>query len=203
MKKIVLYIIFSILTVFSINSQIILDYNKIIDTEYYKSFYNERIDATSFVIYKLYKGGGNVSRSGMQFKEYENLNHFEYTNSGYDRGHLVPAEDFASDSLKLRSTFYYINAVPQHPKLNRGVWKTYENKIRHISQNDSLIIITGGCNYEDNIPMKMFKIVYSLTDGKCHYSLIFDNSYNAKAYSHPRVKELFTYKKVKKLYNKR
>ena len=40
-------------------------------------------------------------------------------------------------------TFRFYNALPQTPKLNRGIWKHYETEIRKLSQNDSILIITG------------------------------------------------------------
>ena len=182
-------------------------YDKIIDMHYYKAFYSSDIQTSSFVIYKLYQGGGDVNRASYQFKAYKKLPHFNYTKTGYDRGHLVPAEDLANTNLRLKSTFYYINCVPQTVKLNRGIWKTYESKVRNQSQSDSLIIICGGCDYPNTtdikkklIPTKCFKIVYSLSSHKCIYAVIFKNDNSGYATLSPNLKKIFTYEKVKKLY---
>lgn len=171
--------------------------------QYYKAYYNTQIQTSSFVIYKLYKGGGNINRSNMSFKVYERLPHFNYTNSGYDRGHLVPAEDFANNKEKLKSTFYYINCVPQTIKLNRGIWKKYETEIRKISQYDSLLIVCGGCDYNGLIPKNCFKIVYSLTTHKCIYSLLFYNDNSGYVVVDDKLKRKLSYKKSKNLYEKR
>ena len=184
--------------------QNIEQHDYIIDMKYYKAYYCEDIQTSSFVIYKMYKGGGNVSRNGMNFKQYNKLNAFEYTNSGYDRGHLVPAEDMAWSKESLLSTFYYINCIPQTPKLNRSIWRVYENEIRDISQKDSLLIICGGCDYDDinvGLPKNCFKIVYRLKDGKCLYSLLFENGWNNKVKTEKRLKEQISYKKAKQLYH--
>lgn len=177
---------------------------------YYKAYYSKTIKTSSFVIYKLYKGGGDADRSLYTFKGYRDLPYFSYNKTGYDRGHLVPAEDFADENLKLRSTFYYINCVPQTTKLNRGSWKKYETEIRKRSQSDSLLIICGGCDYprsgsESNrlMPKKCFKIVYDLKTKKCLYSILFTNDDNATYENCDDLKKKMTYKKAINLYNKK
>lgn len=203
MKRLFFIILYLCLSINIILSQKIEQYDYMIDMKYYKAYYCKDIQTSSFVIYKMYKGGGDVSRSGMNFKKYKNLDSFEYTNSGYDRGHLVPAEDMAWSEQSLQSTFYYINCIPQTPKLNRSIWRVYENEIREISQNDSLIIICGGCDYDDiniGLPQNCFKIVYRLKDGKCLYSLLFENGWNNKVKTENKLKEQIPYKKAKQLY---
>ena len=203
MKRLFFIILYLCLSINVILSQKIEQYDYMIDMKYYKAYYCKDIQTSSFVIYKIYKGGGDVSRSGMNFKKYKKLDSFEYTNSGYDRGHLVPAEDMAWSEQSLQSTFYYINCIPQTPKLNRSIWRVYENEIREISQNDSLIIICGGCDYDDiniGLPKNCFKIVYRLKDGKCLYSLLFENGWNNKVKTENKLKEQIPYKKAKQLY---
>jgi endonuclease G len=55
----------------------------------------------------------------------------EYTNSGYDRGHMAPAAD-ASTPDEMRETFLMTNMTPQEPTLNRGEWKHIEDYARYI-----------------------------------------------------------------------
>lgn len=191
-------------------SQRIPKYNKVINFGIYQSYYSNSVKAPSFVIYKLYKGGGDYSRNGMIFKSI--CPHFEYKHSGYDRGHLAPAEDFAYDYELLERTFNYVNVIPQEPKLNRGPWSKYERLIRNYSQRDSIIIICGGANYKNYVPGLCWKIVYSLSTHKLVYAVSFNNdkiNYKnniplslkfVKRYSYTKVKNL--YKKNNKLNNK-
>lgn len=175
MKKFLLITLLIFCTI-TISSQRISAYDTILVESCYKAFYSHKIQTSSFVIYKLYKGGGDVTRSGMNFKTKDNLPHFNYTNSGYDRGHLVPAEDFAYDKKLMQNTFYYHNVIPQTIKLNRGNWKRFENAVRNASQEDSLIIICGGCDYNKKlIPKKCFKIVYSLSTKELKYCILVNN----------------------------
>lgn len=204
MKRILLTLLFNIVLFISVIAQNIHSYDYIIDMNYYKAYYSTEIQTSSFVIYKMYKGGGDVSRKGMNFKKYNKLPAFNYTNSGYDRGHLVPAEDMAYSEASLKSTFYYINAIPQNPTLNRSIWKQYEDDIRDISQNDSVIIICGGCDYNKSlIPDKCFKIVYNLKTKRCIYALIFINDASRMIiYNDPKLKQKLPFSKVINLYNK-
>lgn len=203
---ILLFLLFSL----TINAQVIHNYSYVIDMHYYKAYYSKTIKASSFVIYKLYKGGGNVDRSLYTFKGYRDLPYFSYAKTGYDRGHLVPAEDFADEANKMRSTFYYINCIPQTTKLNRGSWKKYETQIRKLSQSDSLLVICGGCDYprggsENNrlVPKNCFKIVYDLKTKKCIYSLLFKNDDKAKVENCDILKQKISFRKAMNLYSKK
>ncbi len=55
----------------------------------------------------------------------------DYTNSGYDRGHLAPNHVIATryGEVAQRETFLMSNIVPQRHALNGGVWKQLEMKI--------------------------------------------------------------------------
>lgn len=210
MKRYILLLL-SCFIFLNVNCQTIHKYDYIIDMHYYKAFYNKNIKTSSFVIYKLYKGGGDVNRASYSFKGYKDLPYFKYSKSGYDRGHLVPAEDFANTNLRLKSTFYYINCVPQTPNLNRGIWKRYETQIRKLSQSDSLLVICGGCDYPYTnntnaryIPRNCFKIVYDLKTKKCIYSLLFSNNTTSSFVKNEnKLKQRMSFKHALDLYNKK
>ena len=208
MKRIILIIIAILFSISSACAQAIHDYDTIINMKYYKAYYSHKIQSTSFVIYKLWHGGGDTNRANYSFKEYKNLKHFEYYLSGYDRGHLVPAEDLADTNLKLFSTFYYINCIPQSPSLNRGLWKRYENRVRQLSQNDPLLIICGGSDFsrkksEIGIPKTCFKVVYSLSTHECLMVVLFANDDSRYIEEdNKRLKKKFTYRTIMNLYNK-
>ncbi|MBR4464168.1 MAG: DNA/RNA non-specific endonuclease [Treponema sp.] len=54
----------------------------------------------------------------------------DYRKSGYDRGHLAPAADFAYSPEAMSETFYMSNMTPQAPQFNRGIWKDLEEDVR-------------------------------------------------------------------------
>ena len=54
----------------------------------------------------------------------------DYSNSGWDRGHMCPAADNKWDAQAMRESFYMTNICPQHHNLNRGDWKELEDNCR-------------------------------------------------------------------------
>ena len=58
------------------------------------------------------------------------VRHSDFTNSGYQRGHLCPAADRSASSELMRGTFHLSNVAPQVPALNVGAWKTSETFCR-------------------------------------------------------------------------
>ncbi len=152
-----------------------------------------------YVKYKLYQGGGNCNRSQFCFKT-NNLPHSatknDYAYSGYDIGHLCPAEDFSYDCSLEQETFYFYNAIPQTPNLNRGIWKHFENEIRKDSQHDSLLIICGAV-YDDvdkinsiSVPVNCWKVVKSLSTNKILYCLWFTNGMEDNEVKHLPLEQL-------------
>lgn len=201
MKHFLLTLLLSLSIIFSF-AQDIKQYDEIIDMTYYKAYYCKDIQTSSFVIYKMYKGGGEASRKGLTFKSYKGLPHYDYNKSGYDRGHLVPAEDMAYSKSSLKSTFYYINCIPQHPSMNRGPWRRYETLTRTLSQTDSILVICGGCDYKGLIPKNCFKIVYNLRTRRCMYSVLISNNRKMLIIDEKKLKQKMPLSKAIKLYNK-
>jgi endonuclease G len=55
----------------------------------------------------------------------------DYTNTGFDRGHMVPAAD-ADDPKEMSDTFFMTNMTPQLPSVNRVAWKNLEDRVRSV-----------------------------------------------------------------------
>lgn len=53
----------------------------------------------------------------------------DYTNTGYDRGHMVPAAN-ADATNEMSDTFYMTNMTPQLPSVNRVAWRNLEDRVR-------------------------------------------------------------------------
>lgn len=68
--------------------------------------------------------------------------HHDFTHSGYDRGHLCPAQDRSAATAAMRSTFSMSNIAPQVPALNRGPWKMSEVACRSLAiRYDSIQVV--------------------------------------------------------------
>lgn len=68
----------------------------------------------------------------------------EYKHTGYDRGHLFPAEDARWSTEAMHDSFSMANMTPQSASLNRGSWKRIESQVRGWSgQHDEVYVVTG------------------------------------------------------------
>ncbi|MBD3884337.1 DNA/RNA non-specific endonuclease [Phormidium tenue FACHB-886] len=69
----------------------------------------------------------------------------DYTGSGFDRGHLVPAADRDRTTADNKAVFLMTNILPQAPDNNRGPWEELESYCRAlVRQGKELYIIAGG-----------------------------------------------------------
>ncbi len=92
---------------------------------------------------EVYSGAVVASRKNKRFHEEQSLQPYHrsrnqyYRNSGYDRGHLAPAADFASNDKKMNDTFVLTNASPQLPRFNRTLWLRLEEFVRMVARGQS------------------------------------------------------------------
>lgn len=69
----------------------------------------------------------------------------DYTGSGFDRGHLVPAGDRDRTAEDRRAVFVMTNIIPQAPDNNQGPWEELESYCRYlVRQGKELYIVAGG-----------------------------------------------------------
>jgi endonuclease G len=104
------------------------------------------------------------------------VDHHDYTNTGYDRGHMAPnyAIGRAHGAKAQIETFLMSNIVPQMPDLNRGPWKELEQRVAndYLEESRELWVITGSIYDESNlqlrsgvsVPSSFFKIVVDVVD---------------------------------------
>lgn len=157
----------------------------IVRTPIYTVNFSNALREPLWVSYKLYRGGGECSRAKYRFHNdvdsLKTATDKDYARSGYDKGHLANAEDFANDCTKDELTFRYYNCLPQTPNLNRGVWKVNEEQVREWSQSDSLLVVCGGSFGKKKIgriavPDYCWKVVQSLSTKKVLYCGWFTNT---------------------------
>lgn len=103
------------------------------------------------------------------------VKHSDYTNSGYDRGHMVRSEERTRTIEDNKATFLMTNILPQHPDLNRGVWLNLEYHCEDLCKKEKkkLFVIAGGVFHSEKriknsvaIPDSCFKIIVVLNNGE-------------------------------------
>src|SRR5690554_5668637 len=130
--------------------------NQIIEhTTYYLS-YSEKHEQAEWVAYELkpeHISGGKHKRpyfSQDPKVSTESAHRSNYKNSGYTRGHLLPAGDRVFSKEAYDETFYTSNVSPQLYELNTGIWNSLEMRIRNfVRRNGKVYIVTGGVLTDD------------------------------------------------------
>lgn len=117
------------------------------------------------------------SRFSVDERTKSEVRHDDYTNSGYDRGHMAPNATIAGryGQAAQLETFLMSNVSPQTPLLNQGIWRELESLVREwANEYEELWVITGPIFDKDietldlgvEIPDAFFKIVIDEVDGK-------------------------------------
>jgi len=165
----------------------------IINKGIYKANFSNTLHVPRYVSYYLNYSGHKCDRSKEGFNFTNDIDtllcatddDYSKNPNGYQKGHLANAEDFASDCTEEELTFRYYNCLPQLEKLNGGIWRTNEAKIRTWSQKEKLYIICGG--YFQNLKMKevavpsyCWKVVQSVATKKVLFCGWFSNSLPVK-----------------------
>lgn len=81
--------------------------------------------------------------------------HFDYTNSGYDRGHMAPAADMKWSEQAMEESFYMSNICPQNRKLNRDDWGDLEEACRGWARKYGTVYIACGPIYDRKNPERI------------------------------------------------
>jgi len=104
---------------------------------------------------------------------------FYYVNSGYDRGHVMPAADNLCQTPQIQDEcFYFSNMIPQTHRLNAGDWKSLETATRDWAVISSKVRVWSGAIGEQkkiglvSVPTQCWKVVQ--VAGKFH-AYLFNN----------------------------
>ncbi|MDR1683448.1 MAG: DNA/RNA non-specific endonuclease [Candidatus Symbiothrix sp.] len=69
---------------------------------------------------------------------------YDYSNSGWDRGHMAPAADMKWSEQAMKESFFLSNICPQNSNLNRGIWNDLEEQVRKLAQQKGKIYVVCG-----------------------------------------------------------
>lgn len=109
----------------------------VIHHEGYTVSFNEDARIPNYVSYILSPSDvttEGVSRAGEEFLPDPQIpgcpETREYSRTGYDRGHMMPAADCKTSEVRMRESFYLSNVCPQDHALNEGSWCDLEKQVR-------------------------------------------------------------------------
>ncbi len=149
--------------------------SEIIDYEGYTVSFNKDNHTPNYCAWELTadETNGQIKRSNKFQTDYKVKgcpSTSDYTHSGYDRGHMVPANDMKWSEQSMNDCFYMTNICPQQHELNNGAWKTLELKSQDWARRDGILYIIAGPIYTDNdrerigetgvrVPSSFYKVI--------------------------------------------
>lgn len=103
------------------------------------------------------------------------VTHANYTNSGYDRGHMSPNADRNVTLDHAKQTFIMTNILPQTGDNNQGIWANFETYCRSLttSTGREVLLFSGGYGSKGtiggtaavNVPSYTWKIAVLVPTG--------------------------------------
>lgn len=154
----------------------------IIKRSQYVISYNADRNVANWVSWNLNKSWyGKVKRWKGSFfkdpilpKDVYQVKHSDYTNSGYDRGHMVRSEERTKTVTDNKATFYLTNVLPQTADLNQRLWLSLEYYCESLCKDSAkeLYVMAGGVFHSGDriegivsVPDSCFKIIVVLDNG--------------------------------------
>ena len=128
---------------------------------------------------------------------------YDYSGSGYDRGHMCPAGDNHFSTKAMEESFYMSNICPQDHELNKGKWNDLEIACRRwANRYGEVYIVCGpiidkrkgkriGKDHEIIVPEKFFKcILITSTKPIRAIGYIFENNSSDRPYKTYTIDEI-------------
>ncbi|MEM9482477.1 MAG: DNA/RNA non-specific endonuclease [Cyanobacteria bacterium P01_F01_bin.116] len=140
--------------------------NYLIDREHYALAYSQShgiLRWASWVLHPDWMGNtdrqNNFRPDGILPRGTYQVTPSDYTNSGYDRGHMVPSADRTASERDNSATFLMTNIFPQTAENNRGPWRELENYCRNLVYEQGKILYIIGGVYGQQKPIAEERII--------------------------------------------
>jgi DNA/RNA endonuclease G (NUC1) len=182
MKKILSILIISSLFISSTNQT--RRKEVIIKNDIYTINYSEVYEQPIKVVYDVKCYEGKFSRKGIDFYTVEGLitsDDMDYKGNDYDKGHMAPAASFNCNGNYLYQTFSYANCALQQSGLNRGTWKSLEERERDLARQTKVKV-----TIKIDINAKCKKLATGATVPK-GFTKILEYSGNKESYYFPNI----------------
>lgn len=141
--------------------------------------YNNSRGTVNWVSWKTTRADLGESISRPDFRpdprlppRFRKINYYDYSGSGFDRGHMVPSADRFGDAKLNEETFMMTNIVPQSAALNQYPWNKLESYARsqawrgwEVHQIAGVYGNAGILNRKVVIPTNCWKVIMLLPKG--------------------------------------
>lgn len=163
--------------------------SQIIDKQVFTICYDYEAKGAKYVSYTLdgtLVNAVNIKKRSKFYTEKNLPNEYrshnkDYTNSGYDRGHLANDASFDYDEKVVVKTYTMANIIPQAPNVNQKTWIKAEELERSVAVSLGSVNVLNGVVYSSNplrigknkiaVPDAFWKMIYNDAKGyqKCFY----------------------------------
>lgn len=154
--------------------------NLLVVRDGYALSYNNSRGTLNWIAWRTTAADLGPRRERSQFRADESLprgfrkiQYYDYSGSGYDRGHMVPAADRFGNEERMDETFLMTNIVPQTGDLNQFPWNKFESYARGIVRKGNEVYTIAGVYGEEGrlrgkvtVPTNCWKVVVVLRPGE-------------------------------------
>jgi endonuclease G len=124
----------------------------VLDKQYFVVCYDATHKIPAWVGYALTREDAVTKATGRQgsfrpdaaLPRGDRAENADYSKSGYDKGHMAPANDFTRSVEAMRATFILTNAVPQKHGVNGGKWAQLEGAVHNLASERGTVWIFSG-----------------------------------------------------------
>lgn len=112
----------------------------------------------------------------------------DYSNSGWDKGHMAPRADMKWSRKALEESYYFTNICPQNHEMNSQAWRKIEELTRRMARRYGSVLVVCGPIYDStahrhigpacvHVPDRFFKaLAIRTTDGWQTVGFIVENN---------------------------
>ncbi|MBR3287227.1 MAG: DNA/RNA non-specific endonuclease [Bacteroidales bacterium] len=156
--------------------------------------YNPDYLIPNWVAYELTAGemNGKVPRANgfsmdLSYRDRQAMRE-DYSNTGWDKGHMAPSADMKWSQDAMSESFYLTNICPQNHDLNGRDWHTLENRVRSWAQKYGRVWVVCGPIIDEMrygtigerevaVPDRFFKAVLRQDEDGAYQAIafVFDN----------------------------
>ena len=104
-------------------------------------------------------------RADSALRRGERAENADYSGSGYDKGHMAPANDFTRSVEAMKATFVLTNAVPQKHGVNGGQWAQLEAAVHALASNRGTIWVFSGPVFASALARIYPPVLYKIDPG--------------------------------------
>ncbi len=130
----------------------------------YRSSFNAKTLCPNYVCWKLtpqrvkgFRERSDNFHGDPDLREKLRVETFDYSGSGYDRGHMCPAGDNKYSEEAMDESFCMTNVCPQAHSMNKGDWRELEEICRKWAKNYGEVYIACGPIFDSRNPKKIGK----------------------------------------------